>query len=189
MVQFHEHHHHLQDPAHLELLREHMSPVLGPLLVHGCESRPLRSHTIRRQTRCPSHQFALLRLGSMANMSYLVTPVESFGFDRIGKCCGGRHISKDPRQPIRSEVVSGAASVNRRYSGCLDRFSRALRSASVPGGDRAGRIGRPQTNSLCPLQGLERCLRFGKHQTARSCELNPAVKRRIICESFRAICE
>jgi hypothetical protein len=36
-----------------------------------------------------SRQFALLRLGSMANMSYLVTPVESFGFDRIGKCCGG----------------------------------------------------------------------------------------------------
>jgi hypothetical protein len=90
-----------------------------------------------------------------------------------------------PKQPIGLAVVSEAASVNRKYPGCLDRFSRAFRSASVPVGDRAGRIGRPQTNSLYALQGLERSPIFGKHHTVRSCELNPA----LVAQAFDPLLE
>src|SRR5258708_2963265 len=45
-------------------------PVLSPLLLRGCGSRPVRSCTIRRDTRHHWHPLGLFRRGSM---TYLFT--------------------------------------------------------------------------------------------------------------------
>src|SRR5580704_15234841 len=75
-----------------------MFPVPGPLLVHGCGSRPSRSRTIRRYTRCPLHRFVQLRRGPMTYTTCLPTPVEDFGFDRLGE-----------------DAVAGATAFQHRY--------------------------------------------------------------------------